>query len=99
MLDRHGLVEHARTRRSHATGTPLSEAVAPNDLWCVDFKGEFRLGDGRLCYPLTATDQVSRYLLMVEALEGTREPPVFTTFHRLFQERGLPAAIRSDVEP
>ena len=33
---------------------------------------------------------------MVEALEGTREAPVFTAFHRLFQERGLPCAIRSD---
>jgi transposase InsO family protein len=96
VLDRHGLVEHARTRRLRATGTPLSEAAAPNDLWCVDFKGEFRLGNARLCYPLTVTDQVSRYLLMVEALEGTREAPVFTAFHRLFEERGLPCAIRSD---
>ena len=43
------------------------------------------------CYPLTVTDQVSRYVLMVEALEGTREAPVFTAFHRLFRERGLPA--------
>jgi transposase InsO family protein len=96
VLDRHGLVEHARARRLRATGTPLSEAIAPNDLWCTDFKGEFRLGNGRLCYPLTVTDQVSRYVLMVEALEGTAEAPVFTAFHRLFEERGLPAALRSD---
>jgi transposase InsO family protein len=96
VLDRHGLVEHARTRRLRATGTPLSQPTAPNDLWCADFKGEFRLGNGRLCYPLTVTDQVSRYLLMVEALEGTAEAPVFTAFHQLFQERGLPGAIRSD---
>jgi hypothetical protein len=27
----------------------LSQAVAPNDLWCTDFKGEFKLGDGRYC--------------------------------------------------
>jgi transposase InsO family protein len=96
VLDRHGLVEHARARRPRATGTPLAAAAAPNDLWCADFKGEFRLGDGRLCYPLTVTDQVSRYVLMVEALEGTREAPVFTAFQQMFQERGLPLAIRSD---
>ena len=96
VLDRPGLVEHTRARRPRATGTPLSAATAPNDLWCADFKGEFRLGDGRLCYPLTVTDQASRYLLMVEALEGVSEAPVFTAFHRLFQERGLPLAIRSD---
>jgi hypothetical protein len=70
--------------------------MAPNELWCTDFKGEFRLGDRRWCYPLTVTDQTSRYLLMCEALESTSEPPVFTAFHRLFEERGLPVAIRSD---
>lgn len=96
VLDRHGLVEQARVRRPRATGTPLSAPSAPNELWCCDFKGEFRLGNGRLCYPLTVTDQVSRFILMVEALEGTGEAPVFTAFHRLFEERGLPAAIRSD---
>jgi transposase InsO family protein len=96
VLDRHGLVEHARARRVRATGTALSQPAAPNELWGADFKGEFRLGNGKLCYPLTVTDQVSRYLLMVEALEGTAEAPVFTAFHRLFEERGLPAAIRSD---
>ena len=96
VLDRHGLVEHPRARRPRATGTPLSCPAAPNELWCADFKGEFRLGNRRWCYPLTVTDQASRYLLMCEALEGTREDPVFTAFHRLFEERGLPAAIRSD---
>jgi transposase InsO family protein len=55
VLDRHGLVEHARARRPRATGTALSQASAPNDLWCVDFKGEFRLGNARLCHPLTVT--------------------------------------------
>jgi transposase InsO family protein len=77
-------------------GTSLSEPAAANDLWCTDFKGEFRLGNGRWCYPLTVTDQLARYLLLCEALEGTREAPVFTAFHRLFKERGLPAAMRSD---
>jgi len=96
VLDRHGLVEHPRARRPRATGTPLGDALAPNDIWCTDFKGEFRLGNGRWCYPLTVTDQLARYLLLCEALEGTREAPVFTAFHRLFKERGLPAAMRSD---
>ena len=33
---------------------------------------------------------------MCEALESTREAPAFTAFERLFRERGLPIAIRSD---
>jgi len=97
VLDRHGLVKRARQRRrGKAEGTPLSEAVAPNDLWCADFKGEFKLGNGRYCYPLTVTDQASRYLLLCEALESTKEEPVIKAFVRLFKDRGLPTAIRSD---
>ena len=97
VLDRHGLVARARQRRRcKAEGTALSQAIGPNDLWCADFKGEFKLGTGRYCYPLTVTDQASRYLLACEALESTKERPVIEAFVRLFRERGLPVAIRSD---
>jgi transposase InsO family protein len=96
VLDRHGLVRRAGRRRDRAQGTALSQGLKPNDLWCADFKGEFRLGNSRYCYPLTVTDHASRFLLLCEALESTREDPAITAFERLFQERGLPAAIRSD---
>jgi len=98
VLDRHGLVSQARKRNraNKAVGTQLSEALEPNDLWCADFKGEFKLGNGRYCYPLTITDQASRYLLCCEAFESTREQGVFEAFRRIFTEHGLPAAIRSD---
>lgn len=98
VLDRHGLVSQARKRNraNKAVGTALSEAVASNDLWCADFKGEFKTGNGRYCYPLTVTDQASRMILACEALESTKEAPVIETFVRLFRERGLPTAIRSD---
>src|SRR5437868_5878683 len=77
-------------------GTALSPGIAPNDLWCADFKGEFKLGNGEYCYPLTVTDHASRYLLLCEALDSTREASAITAFQQLFLERGLPAAIRSD---
>ena len=96
VLDRHGLVRRMGRKRHKAEGTPLSSGQNPNDLWCTDFKGEFKLGDGRYCYPLTVTDHASRLLLMCEAHESTREIPVISAFERLFVERGLPAAIRSD---
>ena len=45
VLDRHGLVKRAKERRRQkAQGTLLSQAFGPNDLWCCDFKGEFKLG-------------------------------------------------------
>src|SRR5215471_6657803 len=96
VLDRHGLVQRMGKRRPRATGTPLSQGAAPNDLWCADYKGEFVLGNRSWCYPLTVTDQASRFVLLCEALETTREELAFTAFERLFAERGLPNAIRSD---
>lgn len=97
VLDRHGLVKRARQRRRQkAQGTPLSQAHEPNDLWCVDFKGEFKLGNRHYCYPLTITDQTSRMILGCEALESTREAGVIPVFERTFKDYGLPAAIRSD---
>jgi transposase InsO family protein len=96
VLDRHGLVTRKGKPRHRATGTPLSEGAAPNDLWCADFKGEFKLGNRQYCYPLTVTDHASRFLLLCEALQSTCEETAFTAFERLFAERGLPVAIRSD---
>ena len=45
---------------------------------------------------MTVTDHASRFLLLCEALESTREQLAFTAFEQLFAERGLPSAIRSD---
>ena len=96
VLDRHGLVRPMGKRRNKAEGTTLSAGALPNDLWCVDFKGEFKLGNQRYCYPLTVTDHASRYLLLCEALDSVREATAFEAFEHLFRERGLPSAIRSD---
>jgi transposase InsO family protein len=96
VLHRHGLVKGLGRPRHRAHGTPLSPGIAPNDLWCADFKGEFKLGNGHYCYPLTVTDHASRYLLLCEALDSGREDPAITAFQQLFLERGLPNAIRSD---
>ena len=96
VLHRHGLVKGIRRPRHRVHGTPLSPGIAPNDLWCADFKGEFKLGNGEYCYPLTVTDHASRCLLLCEALDSTREDTAITAFQQLFLERGLPIAIRSD---
>jgi hypothetical protein len=41
-------------------------------------------------------DHASRYLLLCEAMESVKEQAAFTAFERLFRERGLPHAMRSD---
>ena len=96
ILDRHGLVNQRKRRRYKAKGTGLSTATAPNTLWCADYKGQFMLGNKQYCYPLTITDQFSRYLLACESLESVKESGAFPVFERVFKEFGLPTAIRTD---
>jgi len=96
VLERHGLVKRRKRRRYKAQGTALSDTHTPNGLWCADYKGEFRLGNRRYCYPLTVSDYSSRYLLACEGLESTKAPMAFTVFERVFKEFGLPRAIRTD---
>jgi putative transposase len=90
------VTHRGRRRRGKATGTELSQPLAPNALWCADYKGEFRLGNRRYCYPLTITDFASRYLLTCEALGTTQETFAFTVFERTFQAFGLPERMRTD---
>jgi transposase InsO family protein len=97
LLKKRGLICPKRRRsRPQVSYSPLCHAEAPNDVWCVDFKGQFRLGDGRYCYPLTITDAYSRMLLTCEALESTRGDGTQRTFEDSFRRWGLPRAIRSD---
>ena len=97
LLARHGLVKkRRRRRRPQHPGVVPPVTTAPNDLWAADFKGQFRTGDRIYCYPLTVTDQHTRYLLACHGLLSTRGTGVRPIFDRLFREYGLPRAMRTD---
>ena len=97
MLRDAGLVRaRRRSRRFEGSMGDPAGVDRPNGVWSVDFKGEFRLGDGSYCYPLTVFDNYSRYLLSCDALCSTRFEPTWSAFHRLFSKQGLPDRIRSD---
>lgn len=97
ILKRHGLVRPRRRRpRVAPQPGPVTEPTCCNDVWTTDFKGQRRLGDRTMCYPLTVVDLFSRFLLKSECLPGTASPPVKRHFELLFREFGLPARIRSD---
>ncbi|MBI2411846.1 MAG: hypothetical protein HYV24_01375, partial [Deltaproteobacteria bacterium] len=70
-LKRHGLVkERRRRKRTPAYSEPFLDCDAPNKVWSADFKGQFKTGDGRWCYPLTIGDNMSRYLLACRGLHS-----------------------------
>jgi transposase InsO family protein len=99
LLQRAGL-SRRRQRRRRATPTPsgVPPIVAPNDVWCIDFKGWFKTGDGATCYPLTVTDAFSRYLLGCRAVVPDYEG-CHRELERLFREHGLPQTFLSDNGP
>ena len=100
LLDRAGLVQRRKGRRRSAPWSqPLATAEHPNDLWCIDFKGWFRTGDGVRVDPLTLVDAASRYLLVCDGLQRPRGPEVRRIMERAFREYGLPWVIRSDNGP
>jgi putative transposase len=97
ILSRHGLVPKKRRRRTIGhPGKPTSHIGAPNEGWSADFKGHFKTGDGRYCYPLTITDGYSRFLLSCQALSSTSVAEAKPVFTRVFKEFGLPQRIRTD---
>lgn len=97
ILDRAGLVEPRRPRlRRWHPGRPCKAAGEPNELWTIDYKGQFRLQDKALCYPLTTQDRYSRYLLDCRGLANTKTVPARKALERLFRAHGLPKRIRSD---
>jgi putative transposase len=97
LLRRHGCIEpRPRRRRLGHPGRPRTPMSAPNEIWTADFKGQFRTGDGRDCYPLTVADGFSRFLLGCQALRHPTHALSQPVFARLFREYGLPQLIRTD---
>lgn len=98
LLKRQGLVSPRRqVRRAPRVAIDRrAQLQGPNDIWCADFKGWFRTGDGRRCEPLTITDEFSRFLLTCHAVERPDGEHTYPLFERAFCEYGLPLAIRTD---
>ena len=101
ILSRRGLVSVQKRKRTAGPGPVAAryEATEPAELTTIDYKGHFRLRDGRYCYPLTLMDSVSRYLLACEALPSTGLRSAWPVIERVFQEHGLPRAMQSDNGP
>lgn len=98
ILERYGLVKKHKKRfiEERVSHKILNESTDCNQIWCTDFKGEFRLQDKSYCYPLTITDHYSRYLIACEALPSTKVHPAIAIYEEIFDKFGVPGMIRSD---
>ncbi len=97
ILGLYGLVSRRRYRRRASPWfQPFLGADRPNSVWCADFKGWVRTGDGTRCDPLTITDACTRMDLCCDILTKTDYVHVRPVFERVFREYGLPMVIRTD---
>jgi putative transposase len=98
ILSRHGLVQKRR-RRQRSAG-PIErgpyEVAGAGDSMTADYKGQFRMGNHQLCYPLTIADPFSRYVLAIEAMVSTQMRPAKAAFEEVFREYGLPRQLITD---
>lgn len=96
-LKRLGLVRpRKRRRRVEPYSQPFINCDEPNDVWSIDYKGQFKMRDGKYCYPLTMSDNNSRYLLLCHGLLSPNYDETRLWIDWVFREYGLPIAIRTD---
>jgi putative transposase len=93
----HGLIVPRQKRRRYVPQpTGSREANAPNEVWCIDYKGQFRLGDSSYCYPLTITDKFSRFIIGCEGMGAISDEAARDVCEEVFREYGVPAVMHSD---
>ena len=66
-----------------------------NEMWQTDFKGEFKMQDGKYCYPLNIFDDHSRFIIRIKPSESTSDL-VLPVFRDAFYEFGMPRSVLSD---
>ena len=92
IIKRNGLIDPAESAKH--TAFQRFEKEHCNEMWQADFKGDFLLGNGVRCYPLTILDDHSRFSIRIEP--KTSATGVKESFIRAFQEFGLPNSVLSD---
>jgi transposase InsO family protein len=71
------------------------EKENPNELWQMDFKGYYKMGNKK-CYPLTLIDDHSRYVMGLFALTQTNGYRVWQCLVETFRKYGVPETMLMD---
>jgi transposase InsO family protein len=99
IFKRAGLVaprKRVRRRFARVEARRSYETTAAGEVMTADYKGQFRLRNGRYCYPLLVADPVSRYLLACDAYAGISLEQTWSTLERVFREYGMPNMLHTD---
>ena len=93
ILKRHGKLEQRASE--HPGSYQRFERARPNELWQMDFKGDFALSRGR-CHALTVIDDHSRYALCAQACGTEQDLPTRERLKAVFRRYGLPDVMLMD---
>lgn len=93
ILQRHGRIDPAESVKHRPW--QRFEQQRPNQLWQMDFKGHFAVGEGR-CHPLTVLDDHSRFALAIEACADEQTATVQRRLTAIFRRYGLPERMLMD---
>lgn len=85
-----------KRRQKHISSNEVVQPAAPNEVWTIDFKGQWRMRNGQYCYPLTLRDEYTKFILDIAAFPGPLWEPTKERMQRCFKHFGLPKYIRSD---
>jgi len=92
ILRREGLM---RYRDAHQPALQRFEREHPNELWQMDFKGEYDIKEGT-CYPLSILDDHSRFALGLYALSSMKGATTYKCIVSTMETYGVPDAILMD---
>jgi transposase InsO family protein len=94
ILKRHGVIE-AQEGLKHKAWQRFERSRA-NELWQMDFKGDFALGRGGRCFPLPIIDDHSRFVVGIFACADQQEKTVRARLEMVFERYGLPEELLCD---
>lgn len=97
ILSRNGLVKKRGKRPSKIEKVhPKYESKECNEIWTADYKGKFRLGNGKYCHPLTLQDKKSRFVLACDGHYGETYENAKRAYIKAFRTYGKPSYMHSD---
>ena len=97
ILKRNDLITPKRRRLpKEGKHNPKFDPSEPNEIWSADYKGKFRIGNKRYCWPLTVCDSNSRIILDIKCHYRPDYKSVKSAYINVFRQYGLPQFMHTD---